>query len=130
MVVRPTKDPPTDEALQFAQRASLRQPTNAYYRNTLGAAQCRVGQFTEALRNLNEVDKNAPPDFSWRTHNMFFQAICQLKLGDRTMAQVAYDKALELLKPPEGDTGVWFEEARLLKNEVEELLRASAADQK
>lgn len=125
MAISPAKDQPATEAVEIAQRASQRDPNDLNYRNTLGAAQCRAGQFVEALRNLGEIDKDAPPNFRWRTHNLLFQAICHQKLGDLPNAQAAYDKALELLKPAEGDTSLWLEEARLLQTEVETLLNPS-----
>lgn len=118
------------DTLDFAQRASQRDPNDLNCRNTLGAAQCRAGQFAEALRNLGEVDKEAPPNFRWRTHNLLFQSLCHQKLGDQPKAQAAYDKALKLLKPAEGDANHWFEEARLLQKEVESLLNPSDRVQK
>jgi len=130
MAISPEKDHPAVEALEFAQRASLKYPNELSFRLTLGIAQCRAGQFTESLRNLTEADQKTPPIFPWRAHNLLFQALCQLKLGNRLKAQAAYDKALELLKQAEGDTSIGFEEARLLQKEVESLLNPSGTDHK
>lgn len=120
LALSPAKAEQAAEAQELAQHAIGKDPNNFYYRNTLGAAQYRTGQFAAALRNLGEVEQTAPPDFQWRAHNLLFQAMCHQKLGDRQKAQAAYEKALELLKRLKEDTNPW-REARLLQREFESL---------
>ncbi len=120
LAVSPQKDQPVGEALKFALRASQLQPGNGFYRNSLGAAQYRAGQYAEALSNLAVVVETPPKNFGWMSHNLLFQALCHERLGDRASAQAAYFVALELLKQPGSDASR-VHEARLLQSEIAEL---------
>lgn len=125
LTVNPLIDQAPGESLTLAQRASRQEPSNLNYLNSLGAAQFRAGDISEALATLMEVDKSAAPNFSWRPHNLLFQALCHEKRGDVAKAQAAYNRALSFLKQEHDRKSRWHE-ANLLVKEVNAVMTPSA----
>jgi serine/threonine protein kinase/WD40 repeat protein len=101
------------EATQLVQRALRETPDDPYFLNVLGAAQLRAGEFALALATLERIADAKPTNPSWRTQNLCLQALCHEKRGDRTTAESAYKKAIEVLKQAD-DREMHWREARLL----------------
>ena len=125
LVVGPADVRDPAEAMKLAQQASATEPDNVNYRQTLGAAQFRSGQFDEGLKSLVRIAGANAKNIAWRAQNFFLQALCHEKLGQRQPAQAAYAKGLQLSKQNVVDSVHWHE-ARLLQAEVESSLGTTA----
>ncbi len=80
-------------ALPLARRAVELAPDFPAYLNTLGVALYRNGQFKEALGVLEKslaAGKGKSDAF-----NLFFLAMCERRLGDKTAAKARYDRAVK-----------------------------------
>jgi WD40 repeat protein/Tfp pilus assembly protein PilF len=73
------------EALLLARKAMELAPAQSLYRNTLGAALCRNGQFAEAARELQK--SLAGTSSKHIGFDLFFLAMCYHRLGDDARAK-------------------------------------------
>lgn len=82
----------SNRAVAYAIRAVELRPDNADYRNTLGVAQYRVGNYRTAISELTRAEELAP-DRSF-AHNGYFLAMAHAQLGERATALDWYRKSL------------------------------------
>ncbi len=81
------------DAVRHARRATVLQPEEGTYWNTLGAAHYRAGEWEDAkaaLTHSMSLRRNGD-SFDW-----FFLAMVELKLGRPAEARAWYDQAVEL----------------------------------
>jgi serine/threonine protein kinase/tetratricopeptide (TPR) repeat protein len=102
-------------AVELAKEAVALAPKEGNYRNTLGAAHYRAGNFKEAVAALEksmELRKGGD-SFDW-----FFLAMAHWQLGDRDKARSWYGKAVQWMEKnqPQND------ELRRFRAEAEKLL--------
>jgi eukaryotic-like serine/threonine-protein kinase len=79
------------EAVYWARAAVKLEPDNAAFRNTLGLALYREGEFAEAARVL---ESNAHRNLASAGFDWLFLAMCQEKLGQSALARTALENAL------------------------------------
>jgi tetratricopeptide (TPR) repeat protein len=113
-------------ALELSGQTVKRNPNNAAFLTTLGAARFRTGDWTGAAAALHEAEGLAQPGHGFdlsAARAMFFQAMAQHQLGNAKEARQAYDRALEW---SEANRNAWqpalVEELRRLQAEAAELL--------
>ena len=99
-----------------------------WYFHALGLAQCRAGQFEQALESFAKADVEA---WAYRDLNWFGLALVQHRLGHPDEARQCFDKGLQWLqrygspgptKPATIHPIDWVE-AQVLRREAEELLK-------
>ncbi len=80
------------EAVRHAQRATVLQPEEGNYWNTLGAAHYRAGEWEDAKAALTQsmALRRDSESFDW-----FFLSIVELKLGRPAEARQWYDRAVD-----------------------------------
>jgi tetratricopeptide (TPR) repeat protein len=104
------------KAAQLAQGAVRRVPNSASYHYTLGVAQFRAGNWSDAIAGIERaigLDKGEAHSNDW-----FYLAMARWQLGDRQQAQKYYSQAVEgMEKDKPQDDGV-----RRLQAEAAELL--------
>jgi serine/threonine protein kinase len=100
-------------AVELARKAVDLAPKSNIYRNTLGVALYRAGDWKAAIEALEESGRLAPDKY--RASNGFFLAMAHWQLGDKTQSRFWYDKAVP-----------WMEKNQL-KNEELIRFRAEAA---
>jgi WD40 repeat protein len=83
----------SQRALSLARRAVELAPKAAIYLNTLGVAQYRAGQLTEAIATL-EKSRSAGNGES-DAFDLFFLAMAHHRLGDADQARVCFDRAVQ-----------------------------------
>ena len=81
-------------AVELAQRA-IKLSAGANYWNTLGVARYRVGDFKQALADL---EKSAQLDHDLTSFNSFFMAMAYKQLGDADSARRLYAQAVEWME--------------------------------
>ncbi len=84
------RDP--DRALRLARLMVEQQPDHPLYLTTLGVAQYRIGQFTEAAATLARSVALSPGEADARA--LLFLAMCHHHLGRPTEARAGLDRAL------------------------------------
>jgi hypothetical protein len=120
-----TRDP--QRALSLARRAVELAPKAAIYFNTLGVAQYRAGQFTEAVATLEKslaAGKGESDAF-----DLFFLAMVRFKLGETARARADFDRALKWRRDhPKLTQPRWNEELDAFQAEARALLDGSSAE--
>jgi serine/threonine protein kinase/WD40 repeat protein/Tfp pilus assembly protein PilF len=115
----PTRDP--SRALDLARRAVELAPKSAIYLNTLGVAQYRAGQPTEAIATLEKslaAGKGESDAF-----DLFFLAMARSKLGETARARADFDRALNWRRDhPNLTQPRWNEELDAFQAETRALL--------
>ncbi|HZU39166.1 MAG TPA: serine/threonine-protein kinase [Gemmataceae bacterium] len=110
---RTLRDP--SQALQLAKEAVNRAPKEGDYRNTLGAAYYRVGEWQKAIEALNESTKlrkgGDPTDW-------FFLAMAHWRLGNKEEGRTWHQKAAEWMNKKQSQD----EELGLFRAESAQLL--------
>jgi tetratricopeptide (TPR) repeat protein len=110
---RTLRDP--SQALQLAKQAVVLAPKMGDYRNTLGAAYYRVGEWQKAVEALNESRKlhqdSDPTDW-------FFLAMAHWRLGDKNQGRTWHQKAAEWMDKQQSQD----EELRQFRAESAQLL--------
>ena len=81
------------EALPLARKAVELAPDQPLYRNTLGVALYRTGQFAESVGVLETSLREGKGEHD--AFDLFFLAMCHQKLGDSTKAKEYYDWAVD-----------------------------------
>ena len=107
------------QAVELAKRAVDLEPNNQLYRNTLGVAQYRAGDFQAAVEALNksiELRKGGD-SFDW-----FFLAMAHWRLDKKEEARRWYDKAVASMEKDSPQN----EELRLFRAEAAALLKIEA----
>jgi tetratricopeptide (TPR) repeat protein len=109
------------EALPHARNADELSHGRAVYKNTLGVALYRNGQFKEAVPVLQqslEAGKGQQDAF-----DLFFLAMCQHRLGNATDAKKCYDQAAAWFRERRGKLPPsWVEELTAFEAEARALL--------
>ena len=112
------------KALVLARKAVAMTPGTAIYLNTLGVAQCRAGQYAEAIATLEKslaAGKGESDAF-----DLFFLAMARHKLGQMDQARADLDSALRWRREHPKPAGPgWTEELNMFQAEAEELLNAT-----
>jgi serine/threonine protein kinase/WD40 repeat protein/Tfp pilus assembly protein PilF len=83
-------------SLVLASKAVELQPNNATYRNTLGVAHYRAGEWRAAIDTLTKAEELRPGTYFG--HNAFFLAMAHWQQGDRETARNWFDRAVEWLE--------------------------------
>jgi serine/threonine protein kinase/tetratricopeptide (TPR) repeat protein len=81
------RDPAT--AVELAKQAVDLTPNSATYRNALGVAQYRAGNWGESIQALNEAQKRRP---GGHCLDWFFLAVAHWKMGDKEKAKGEYEQ--------------------------------------
>jgi serine/threonine protein kinase/Flp pilus assembly protein TadD len=118
---------PPEKAVELAQKAVALAPQNANYRNTLGAAYYRAGQWQDAVSALKSAMRlrSGGDSGDW-----FFLAMAHWQLGDAEKARHFYDQAvgwMEKNKPQDEELGRFRGEAAALLGIEEEPLKKQSA---
>jgi tetratricopeptide (TPR) repeat protein len=108
-------------ALVLARKAVALAPDAAIYLNTLGVAQYRAGQITEAIATLEKslaVGKGESDAF-----DLFFLAMARFKLGQIALARADFDRAVNWRRdhPNRAQPG-WSEDLDAFHAEAKALL--------
>jgi serine/threonine protein kinase/WD40 repeat protein/Tfp pilus assembly protein PilF len=111
-------------AVKLAQRAVELTPNESALVNTLGVAQYRNGQFSEALVTLER--SLALGNGRWDGCDLFFLAMCHQKLGDPQKANDCFDRAVRWLAEQKKFSPREREELRAFQAEAHAELTASA----
>jgi serine/threonine protein kinase/WD40 repeat protein/tetratricopeptide (TPR) repeat protein len=109
------------EALKLIQEAIHEQPENAIFLNTLGVVQYHNGQYQEALVTL---DKSlAAGQGESDAYDLFFLAMCHVKLGDRKKAKECFDRAVRWWEGKKGLRAEEVEDLKTFRVEAEAVLK-------
>src|SRR5262249_51789131 len=84
------------KALACARKAVELEPMNGEYRNTLGAAHYRNGEWREAVSELDQAMKLRPDGFQGTGY--FFLAMAHWQLGEKDQARAWYDKGVQWME--------------------------------
>jgi Flp pilus assembly protein TadD len=104
------------KAVEFAKTAAELAPTEGSFRNTLGAAHYRAGEWKLAVEALNKSMElgQGGNSFDW-----FFLAMAHRQLGEKDKARQWYEKAAQWMEKNQHND----EELRRFRTEAEELLK-------
>ncbi len=91
LVTAPVSAGDSERALSLAHRAVELAPKAAIYLNTLGVAQYRAGQSTEAIATLEKSLAAGTGDTD--AFDLFFLAMARFKLGEITRTRADFDRA-------------------------------------
>ena len=111
-----------DRVLPLAAKAVQLAPKEQRYWHTLGVVQYRSGKYQEAVATLEK--SLALSNGGFDAFDLFFLAICQLKLGDAAKAKDCFDRAIQWTETRKNLPPQWTEELKALRVEAEEVLRA------
>jgi tetratricopeptide (TPR) repeat protein len=110
-------------ALLQAEEACRLEPQNGPYRNTLGVAQYRQGQYQAAVETLARSEKlNTTPADGSHPMDLAFLAMAQYQLGQKEQAHATLARLRQAMAKPR-----WAEDADSagFLREVETLLQAA-----
>jgi eukaryotic-like serine/threonine-protein kinase len=103
-------------AFRQAQAAEQANPRDRFHLLILGVAHYRLGNWKEAIANLEKAEKLAPGKFlAW---NAFFLAMAHWQIGDQEQARNWYDRAILWMEKNQSSN----EELRRFRAEAEELI--------
>jgi len=102
-------------AVELAEKAVQSNPQSGYYRNTLGVARYRAGDWEQASADLEQSIALGKGGTSF---NWFFLAMAHWQLGNKEEARKGYDRAVEWLEKNQPQN----EELRRFRTEAAELL--------
>jgi tetratricopeptide (TPR) repeat protein len=80
----------------LATQAVKSQPNNVTYRNTLGVAHYRIGDYRAAITELTKTEELAPD--RWFAHNAIFIAMSHWQLGEHETARDWFGRAVQWLE--------------------------------
>jgi tetratricopeptide (TPR) repeat protein len=83
-------------AVQAAQQAAKVAPNDAMISNTLGVAQCRAGNWADAVGSLAKAEELAPGKYL--AFNGFFLAMAHWQLDHKDEARTWYDRSVEWME--------------------------------
>jgi tetratricopeptide (TPR) repeat protein len=92
LVTGPSEERNPAKALDLVRQALDREPGNRLYLNTLGVAEYRSGRYTEAIIALNKSLAGGGGDYDG--FDLYFLAMCHLRLGDVDKARDSFDRAV------------------------------------
>jgi tetratricopeptide (TPR) repeat protein len=106
-------------ALRQAEAASRLEPDDGDYRNTLGVALYRVGQYAEAVNTLTRSDEiNSKENGESQPEDIAFLALAQHRLGRTDAARKLLDRLRQLLQQDrwknDADSQAFLREAETL----------------
>jgi hypothetical protein len=81
----------TGKALSLARQAAQSSPDERTFRNTLGLAYYRLGQFAQAVETL---EPNVKTDHPGVAYDLFFLAMSRHRLGQIDRARTEFDRAV------------------------------------
>jgi tetratricopeptide (TPR) repeat protein len=108
-------------AVALATEAVELKPENATYRNTLGVAQYRAGDYAAAVESLTRA---AQLPRGTNAYNYLFLAMSHWQLGNQEQARPWYDKSVQWIS----DRDVANEELLRFQKEAESLLGVAPAE--
>ncbi|GIW95187.1 MAG: hypothetical protein KatS3mg110_3228 [Pirellulaceae bacterium] len=85
-------------ALELATMAAEKSPRNATYRDTLGIARYRAGDWKGAVADLEKANDLRKPDETRNASSAFFLAMAHWQLGEKDKARAWFDKASGLME--------------------------------
>jgi Tfp pilus assembly protein PilF len=112
---------PNKRALKLIRQALEHDPGNTTYLNTLGVVQYRNGQYKEALATLEKSlagGKGQSDGF-----DLYFLAMCHVRLGDRVKAKDCFDRAVRWHSKQKGLTAHDAQDLKAFRAEAEALLK-------
>jgi eukaryotic-like serine/threonine-protein kinase len=113
----PFRDPA--RALVHARRAVRLSPAIGTYHNTLGVALYRSGQYREAVTELDtSLAAGSQAD---APYDLFFLAMCRVRLGDTARANVDFERACHLQAEVRRSAGN-VEELEAIKREAKDIM--------
>ena len=84
-------------AVRLAQAAVKAEPRNGTFRNTLGVALYRAGDWTRAIAELDESVRLMGDDQA-HSYNGFFLAMAHWRLGDQLKALAYFDRSVHWME--------------------------------
>jgi eukaryotic-like serine/threonine-protein kinase len=118
----PLRDPA--KALVHARSAVRLSPEVGSYHNTLGVALYRVGQYREAVIELEtSLAGSSPQD---RPYDLFFLAMCRVQLGDTERAKLDFERGCRFQAEAHVAAGN-VEELQSIRREAEDVLKTSTS---
>jgi tetratricopeptide (TPR) repeat protein len=121
-VTAPEKQRDPHKALPLARKAVALAPNRSGYRNTLGAVYYRLGQYPEALEQLEQSLRTSKGTNA--TYDLLFLAMSHAQRGDAAKAKDYYERALERLPKQPGTAGAENKELDALRIEAQTLLKS------
>ena len=107
-------------ALPLAEKAVRPIPGNPVYRNTLGLAYYRAGQYREAVEILRP---NIDTQQDWAlAFDLYFLAMSHHRLGETARARDYYDLGIRWTQAQRGLSAEQLDELNLFRAEAEEVL--------
>jgi tetratricopeptide (TPR) repeat protein len=104
-------------AIELAKKAVESNAQFSYYRNTLGVARYRAGDWKQAISDL---EKSVSLGQGGNSFDFFFLAMAHWKLGDKDKALECYERAIPSMGKQQPN-----EELRRFQTEAEELMKES-----
>jgi tetratricopeptide (TPR) repeat protein len=103
-------------ALQQARAAAKGNPPHPFILRTLGVAHYRLGDWKQAIANLEKAEELAPDRYlAW---NDLFLCMAHWQSGDKEQARELYERAIQWMEKNQSNN----EELRGFRVEAEELL--------
>ncbi|MGO9464152.1 MAG: protein kinase domain-containing protein [Isosphaeraceae bacterium] len=119
------RDP--EHALVLARKAVALTPGTALYLNTLGVAQYRADQYSDAIATLQK--SLAASQGETDGFDLFFLAMARHKLGQIGRARADFDRALRWRREHQNPAQTeWSEQLDMFQAEAEELLAGAGAE--
>ena len=102
--------------LQQVQAAAKANPPHPFTLRTLGVAHFRLGDWKQAIANLEKAEELAPDRYlAW---NAFFLSMAHWQSGDKEQARKWYERAVQWMEKHQSSN----EELHRFRTEAEELL--------
>jgi serine/threonine protein kinase/WD40 repeat protein len=120
----PPKSAEGPKALALASKAVSLQPGQWLYRNTLGVVYYRLGDYQNARTNLERsLDDSAGETAAF---DLFFLAMCHLRLGNAAKARDCYDRAVRWIAEHKTTLApAWADELKEIRHEAAAVLKVS-----
>jgi serine/threonine protein kinase/WD40 repeat protein/Tfp pilus assembly protein PilF len=120
----PPKSDEGPKALALARKAVSLQPGQWLYRNTLGVVYYRLGDYPNALVNLERSLHDSAGKAA--AFDLFFLAMCHQRTGDAAKARDCYDRAQRWVAEHRTTLApAWAEELKEIRREAAAVLKLS-----